>query len=487
MRSKICFLICCCICMLWRCTNEQIEKLQQREDLNLVYNGNNILGKTFIEDLNNKNDGKSELKRLLGDSRTLMLDFTLQGCNVNDGCFYAIPICDKTHHITEAYLLATLNNEEKDIEGLDQLTIVDQESLQSSSKQNQYESYFLMWNSIGLNIKPELYSIAKKLNEDHFVGISRTGQYYQTYDYNANYRWDYSKLIIPTFERVTSGTVSLIFREIIVAMQMMTGIDPVYTVRADTTFLHVSFYAPMYSYDEIKALTDTFKDQLREHVDHESMLTFMGITYKYFNSKLTGNIALPDPDPDPDPDPEYPVYPWEPIMPEDNQLEIHRCLLNVAFNRMPKVFRDSLFKGDSLADSRVNRSVGKSYIHALMELGQTEEQTLSDMRLFFIDQMELFFETGNAVNLAMALHPIIDSYCLGHEKRYWMNEEWYYDVIHRFEGKFIFYNDDSAVIKALEDIYQSVIVNGQRDLNTIFNAWLYSFSYGPLNSSNIIN
>ena len=85
----------------------------------------------------------------------------------------------------------------------------------------------------------------------------------------------------------------------------------------------------------------------------------------------------------------------------------------------------------------------------------------------------------------MALHPIIDSYCLGHDKKYWFDNQWHTDVIHCFEETFKLYGNEDAAISALEVLFQYVMVEGQRDVYALFNQWLYSSYYGPLNPYNI--
>ncbi len=490
MKKNIFFLVFFLFSVFVGCIDEEVVDQYQKEETVLNYNGNNSIGKAFVNGLQISENRGANLETLLGDSKQLILDYAFQGSNLKDGCFYAIPICNKDQNSIGEYLLATqdLKNRKTDVVGLDEFIVVDENSLANNMSHNQYESYFLVWDKANLNIKPELNMLATNLNQESFLesaSLRATGRY-NVYEVIIDYSWDYSKLAIPTKRKVSNGTVSSAFSYVVYNMQDECAIEPIYQMRADSSSIYLLFYTPNYSLGEIKAIMNGLMSDLRDRIENESMTVFIGLDYKYKNIKVYGHGTIPKPDPDPDPNP--PVNPWEPVepgFPEDNQLNIHRRILGISFGGS-KAFQDSLFKGDSLVDAIKYRSLGKSYIHALVEPGQTDVQVRSLMGSFFREQMELYFESGNAVHLGMALHPIVDSYCLGHEKRYWSDNQWHTDVTHCFEGKFKRYGDEDSAISALGEFFRSIMEEGQQDASAMFNYWLSRSYYGPLHPNNII-
>lgn len=486
MKKVIYFFVCFFITTTWGCTNEKIMESNQELVKALGYEGSNSIGDAFIEDLQLSDGKRADLELLLGETRSLVLDYAEQGSNIKDGMFYAIPIRNLNSNLIEEYLLATLDMK-NGVTGLDKLMIVNEDVLRNSVVNKQYESYFYIWNQSDLNIFPSVYSITEDAHAESFFknNFLRLSGRYNVYEFKAEYSWDYSMLAPGVKKRVSDGTARRNFGYLVTLMQMECGFEPIYKCEADASSLYLLFYAPTYSMDEIRTIMETLVVRFKDAVINESIMDFAGLGYESMDYQVNGYGDIPEPEPEPKPEPN--PDPWEPVelcFPEDNQLDIHRRILRVGFSRT-KAFQDSLFKGDSLADSREYRSLGKSYIHALVEPGQTKAQIQSAMGEFFREQMELYFESDNAVYLGMALHPIIDSYCLGHEKRYWFDNQWHTDVIHCFEETFKLYGNEDAAISALEGLFQSIMVEGQRDVYAMFNQWLYSSYYGPLNPYNI--
>lgn len=195
MKKVIYFFVCFFITTTWGCTNEKIMESNQKLVKAFDYDGNNFIGDAFIKDLRLSDEKKANLELLLGETRSLVLDYAEQGSNIKDGMFYAIPIRNLNNNLIEEYLLATLNMR-NGVTGLDKLMIVNENVLMNSVVNKQYESYFYIWNQSDLNILPSVYSITEEEHAKSFFknNLLRWSGHYNVYEFKAEYSWDYSML-----------------------------------------------------------------------------------------------------------------------------------------------------------------------------------------------------------------------------------------------------------------------------------------------------
>ncbi|RHR79853.1 hypothetical protein [Odoribacter sp. AF15-53] len=497
MEKNIYFLIFICFSILYGCTDKQDGQQVQDNETILKYDGSNSIAHSFIKKIE---ENETNLNDILSNSKILLFDYAMRGFNSSNELFYAIPIQDTGLDSISEYLMMKLDavNEPIENEGYKGLLVVNKDFVLSASLSQDINAVlvFLMWKDGGLDIDSELYNLILKLNFKKGNQInSRSFENYGSYTCDVNFEIDYSFMYGESVKGKKVSWYELRSAYDKAERWVLTHDDNYrervghINVSIDTNRFYFLISAPQFSGpEEVESMVNAIMWDVEYNLNVKYAGINLNILYMITTGHGPNSGSGSGSNPGTNPGDSYPpIIPWEPAkpgFPEDNQLDIHRRILRVGF-RGSKAFQDSLFKGDSLADSREYRSLGKSYIHALVEPGQTKAQVQSAMGEFFREQMDLYFENGNVVHLGMALHPIIDSYCLGHDKKYWFDNQWHTDVIHCFEETFKLYGNEDAAISALEVLFQYVMVEGQRDVYALFNQWLYSSYYGPLNPYNI--
>lgn len=154
----------------------------------------------------------------------------------------------------------------------------------------------------------------------------------------------------------------------------------------------------------------------------------------------------------------------------------HNRILNKMQQRLKLKYAegqlDDIKQGSKEADSGDNQKPENSHIHAMREPGETIEQTINEMRNFFVKEIGKYQKDNNYVSLGMALHPIMDSYSPVHDFNTWEGR-WIDYVPHTIESTHLYPSRTEQAANAIETICEGL--QNKESPEALFDNWLTSY------------
>ena len=155
----------------------------------------------------------------------------------------------------------------------------------------------------------------------------------------------------------------------------------------------------------------------------------------------------------------------------------HNAIMDAALSKFINSNKSGQVKlGSKNADTDPYQELKYSYMHAMLQPGQTYEQGIEAMRGYFRKYVREFLNSRDYVALGMALHCIQDAYSPAHEFQYWTGGVWAW-IPHLFENITTYPREFFQAVDGTRWIYESIIAGDSSDdrINSIFDTWLWRF------------
>lgn len=480
MKKSIYIIIYFFICAIGGCINQ--DGLDLEKNLTVEYNGKNLKGREFIEKLGERSE---ILREYLGSSKDVLLDYTRLGWIGRYGLHFSVPVSDVASGNVIEYLIYPLDSCYR----VEDYIIIDKVFLDSIARKDKflYSKQFLRWKQEGLRVDSDLYLYAELLDgkiisfDGLGIGVARSGLDLGQYKGRIQYYIDCSGVGSGTIWGVTWGTRYDAFSW---AEGQLYTFFPIESTWLDVGMDYVELKITarsIQSYSEALRVFDDFVGEAEWFLSKN----LLGVRIDYSvdmergtsgggastGGSSTGGSSTGGGSSSGSSGSSSDTQWWA---------EGHRKILEAVLEglNLNQYIIAAINEGSKEADKSPYQETKYAYMHAMRSPGESEEETIENMRKFFRERIEEFNAKGDFKDVGMALHPIMDAYSPAHELKVWNGNTWSY-VPHCFEASFLHYKKIQKAQDALKLVCDDLFVKGFFDRpDVVFNNWLYG-PYGP--------